>query len=742
MKRKGKAVASLIGILAVAAILAVISIIGIGKDQKFSMASVKRGLDLAGGVSITYQTVKEDPTEEEMSDVRNKLQLRADIYSTESAVYQEGTNRINVDIPGVEDAERILEELGKPGALYFIYGTNNIEWNSSLGCYELTKTMEELIATDQVVLTGSDVKDAQAEIQTSQTGVGRENVVALSLTPEGTKKFATATSKSLGQQIAIVYDGKVQSAPRVSVVISDGEASISGQSTYAEAETLASTIRIGALPLEMVEIRSTVVGAQLGAEAVTTSLFAAAIGLICVMIFMIIVYRIPGLASSIALAIYVGLMIFFLNLFDVTLTLQGMAGIILSIGMAVDANVIIFQRIKEEIATGKTVRSSMKIGFQKALSAIVDGNVTTLIAAAVLFALASGGVKGFAITLGIGILLSMFTALFITRVVLSTLYNLGLDKEKMYGIQKERKVWQFTKHAPKFALLSVAIIAVTLITMGVNSGTGKGALNYGLDFKGGTSMSITFPEQWSDALNSDLEKDVQDTLGITAEIVNVTGENTYIIKTVELSQEDRAALTEVFVEKYGVDSSLIQAESISGRVSSEMRTSAIQAVIVATIGMLLYIWIRFKNFNFASSAVIALLHDVLIVLAVYAIGRVAVGNTFIACMLTIVGYSINATIVIFDRIRENMAEKLNKDSIADVVNTSITQTFSRSLNTSFTTLIMVVMLVIFGVDAIREFAIPLMVGIIGGAYSSVCITGALWYFFETKLRRQKKVGQE
>ena len=735
MNHKTKAVLSLLLIVVVIAALGFVGIFGIGPDKKLSAASIKRGLDLAGGLSITYQTVKEDPTMEEMSDTRYKLQLRVDNYSTEAAVYQEGSNRINVDIPGVSDAEKILSELGQAGAIYFIYGNDNLAIDYENGGIVLAKSMEEIQAAGDVVLTGADIARATARQMEAQSGVGYEYVVELNLNDEGKVKFAEATRKSIGQLIAIVYDGEVISAPKVSTAITDGNAVINGMADFDEANKLATTIRIGALPLELTEIRSTVVGAQLGEEAISTSLFAAAVGFALVLLFMIVYYRIPGLASGLALTIYVGLMIIVLNLFDVTLTLQGMAGIILSIGMAVDANVIIFQRIREELATGKTVRSSMKLGFGKALSAIVDGNVTTLIAAFVLYFLGSGGVKGFAITLAIGIILSMFTALTVTRFILNALYGIGFDHEKFYGIQKERKTVPFTKHFSKFVAISAAVIIAGFAAMGVFAVKGQESLNFGLDFKGGTSLSVTFPEELSESLNQRLEKTVSDTLSLTGEIVKVTGENTYIIKTVELSQEQRATLTEALVDGYGVDETLIQTENISAKVSGEMRSSALKAVIIATVCMLIYIWIRFKNFNFAASAVTALLHDVLVVLAVYAVGRIAVGNTFIACMLTIVGYSINATIVIFDRIRENMAQREEDTELAEIVNRSVTETLSRSINSSFTTFIMVVMLAILGVDTIREFAIPLMAGIIAGAWSSVCITGGFWFVLGKKFKR-------
>lgn len=742
MNRKGKAAISLVLVTAVVVLLSYISVCGIGKDKAFSAAAIKRGLDLEGGVSITYQTVKEDPTAEEMADTRFKLQQRVDNYSTEAAVYLEGTNRINVDIPGANDAEAILRELGQAGAIYFFYGEGNLGFDYEKMDFVLNDTIENIIAKDQLIITGVDIQDAWAGTQDGENGVGKEYIVCMELNEEGAKKFAYATSISIGKQIAIVYDGEVISAPSVTGTIDTGKVYITGMESFEAANNLATIIRIGALPLELTELRSTVVGAQLGAEAISTSLFAGALGFACVLLFMAIYYRVPGIASGLALIIYIGLNVVVLNIFDVTLTLQGIAGILLSIGMAVDANVIIFQRIREELATGKTVRSAMKLGFQKAMSAIIDGNVTTLIAAFVLYFLGSGGVKGFAITLAIGIILSMVTALYVTKFILQALYDIGFTHEKFYGIQKERKALPFVKYGKKFATVSLAVILSGFVGMGVFAAMGHGVLNFGLDFKGGTSYSVTFPDELTESLNRDLEKLVLSTIGETAEIVKVTGENTYLIKTAELSSEERDLLEEKLVTTYGVDRDLIESENISGKVSGEMRSAAIKAVIVAALCMLVYIWIRFKNLNFATSAVTALMHDVLVVLAVYAIGRIAVGNNFIACMLTILGYSINATIVIFDRIREELARQEGEADLAAVVNQSVTDMFSRSINSSLTTLVMVVMLVIFGVESIREFAIPLTVGIIAGGYSSVCLTGFIWYTLQKKFPPKVKEKEE
>ena len=672
-----------------------------------TMDDIKLGLDLAGGVSITYQAVEENPSSEEMSDTIYKLQQRVQNYSTEAEVYQEGSNRINIDIPGVSDANAILEELGKPGSLIFVDESGN------------------------TILTGDQVASAKAAIQ--EKNGQKSYVVSLTFTEEGAKTFADATAKNIGKRIGIIYDGSMVSYPTVNSAITGGECYIDGMQDYDEAENLAATIRIGSLSLELEELRSNVVGAKLGQEAIATSLKAGAIGFGIVAVFMIAVYLVPGLASVLALCLYVALELVLLSAFEVTLTLPGIAGIILSIGMAVDANVIIFTRIKEEIGVGKTVKSAIKTGFSKALSAIIDGNVTTLIAAVVLFWRGSGTVKGFASTLALGIVLSMFTALFVTKAILNALYNLGLDDPKFYGVSKEKKAINFLGKKNLCFIISCVVIVAGWVMMGVHGAGGDGVLNYSMEFKGGTSTNVTFNEDMS--LEDISSKVVPVVIKVTgdAEVQTqkVTGTNEVIIKTKTLSVDQRQALNDALVENFGVEEDKITAESISGAVSNEMKRDAIAAVIIATICMLIYIWFRFKDIRFATSAVLALLHDVLVVLTFYAAARWSVGSTFIACMLTIVGYSINATIVIFDRVRENLKVKTNKQSLADLVNLSITQTFTRSINTSLTTVVMVIVLFIMGVSSVREFALPLIVGIVCGTYSSVCITGALWYVMTT-----------
>ena len=739
--KKSRGILSLIMAAALIVLLGFTTLVGFGKGHTGAMKNIKLGLDLAGGVSITYQVKDDNPTDEEMSDTIYKLQKRVEQYSTEASVYQEGNDRINIEIPGVTDANKILDELGQPGSLYFIAQTgsdgsaNYSQVNSTEDAskdYQLNKTIEELQSDGSIVLSGNDVKSAQAATTENQLTKKKENVVSLTFTKDGTTKFADATTKALAasQSIGIYYDGAFVSVPNVQAAITNGQAQISGNMTYEEADALASTIRIGGLKLELKELRSNVVGAQLGEQAVSTSLKAGAIGLAIVFVFMCCVYLLPGLASGLALLIYTGLVLVILNAFEVTLTLPGIAGIILGIGMAVDANVIIFARVREEMARGRSVKNSLKIGFQKALSAIVDGNVTTLIAAAVLWFKGSGTVKGFAQTLAIGIIASMFTALVITRLIVNAFYAVGFRSEKLYyRPKKEREPINFLAKKKIFFTISIVLIAAGLVTIGINAGRGKGAFAYSLEFQGGTSTNVTFDKDYSiDEIDKEIVPVVEEVTGDkNVQTQKVSGTNQVIIKTVTLDLDKREALNQAMVDKFGVDESKITAENISSAVSSEMRRDAVIAVIIATICMLLYIWFRFKDIRFATSAVLALLHDVLVVVGFYAIARISVGNTFIACMLTIVGYSINATIVIFDRIREEMRGKTKSSDVALVVNKSITQTLTRSIYTSLTTFVMVAVLYIMGVSSIKEFALPLMVGVVCGAYSSVCITGALWY---------------
>ncbi len=740
--------------------LSYVAVQGVGAEKTGSASSIKLGLDLAGGVSITYRVVGEEkPDSEDMEDTIYKLQQRVEGYSTEAVVYQEGNDRINIEIPGVNDANIILEELGKPGSLYFIAqkdSEGNLNYTSSStvnadgtysNVYSLNKTLEELEADGSIVLVGNDVSDAQGGYRTDEMQ-NQEAVVQLELTAEGAQKFAAATEKAYqgGETIAIYYDYSENesenfiSVPRVNAVINTGSAEINGMASLEEARRIASTIRIGGLKLELEELHSKVVGAQLGSDAIRTSLLAAAVGLAIVIIIMIAVYFLPGLTAGIALCLYSVLIVILLDGFDMTLTLPGVAGIILSVGMAVDANVIIFARIREELATGKTVKSAVKIGFDKALSAIIDGNVTTLIAAFVLWFKGTGSVKGFAQTLVLGIVLSMFTALFVTRVLLNAFYAIGFTDMKWYGVGKEKKTKDFLSKKAIFFAVSLVVIAGGFVFMGVHKMQGGNTLNYSLEFIGGASTNVTFKEDMSiEALDSEVVPLLEEITGDgNVQSQKVQGTNEVIFKTRTLTVDEREQMANMLTERFGVDENTIVVENISSTISNEMKKDTIIAVVIAVVLMLIYIRIRFSDIRFGISSVAALLHDVLVVLAFYAVARVSVGNTFIACLLTIVGYSINATIVIFDRIRENMAAAARITDLKELVNRSISQTLSRSIFTSLTTFIMVAALYVFGVTSIREFALPLMVGIVCGTYSSVCLTGAMWYLLRNKFAPKAK----
>ena len=732
-KTKRKAVINLIIFFLLLAGGIYMAIAGVGQNESGKTANVPLGLDLQGGLSVTYEIQDEKPTSDEIKATVDKLQRRVDAYSSEGEVYQEGNDRITVEIPlNTEkvDAHDVLDELGQPGQLLFLDSENYTIWqqnqnNGTNDAYE-------------AVLTGSDIKNAQAGVDDS--GTVKDYVVQLQFTDEGAQKFATATAANIGKPIYIIYDGAVASAPTVQSAITDGNAVINKISSYDEAESLASTIKIGALPLELKQIQYNIVGAKLGQKAVSTSLIAGAIGFGLVCILMIVLYRFPGFIASLALTGYVVLMLLILSIRHITLTLPGIAGIILSIGMAVDANVIIFTRIREEISAGSGVRAAVKAGFSKALSAILDGNITTLIATVVLMILGSGSIKGFAVTLMLGIVLSMFTALFVTKMLLNSFLELGVQNPKMYGKAKEPKIHGYGKNFKICGVASLIVIIAGLAFLGVNHSRIGKSLNYSLEFTGGTSTTATFAEDdvyTLERAESEVAPVIAETAGIdagTIQIQTVEGNNQVIFKTSELTEEQSAKIDDLLKSQFKATE--VDNQSISSTISGEMKKDAIVAIAVSSVLMLLYIAFRFSDVKFGVSAVLALVHDVLVVFAAYSIGTLSVGNTFIACMLTIVGYSINATIIIFDRIRENMRTQDSKESLEELVNKSIGQTFTRTIYTSLTTFIMVFVLFVMGVTSLKEFTFTLMLGIVCGAYSSVCITGPLWYTMKKKFSKK------
>lgn len=722
-KKKQKSIVLFLVSIIVMILLALVLVFGvkIRGMEKGSARNIILGLDLKGGVSITYEAVG-DYTAEDMKDTLNKLKLRAEEFSSESDVYMEGDNRITVDIPGQSDADAVLEKLGKPGSLSFVtdYGKDS----------------------EKTWIEGSQVVDAQPQVTTDQSTGQKQYVVSFELNSEAAQTFAEVTSDNIGKIIYIIYDGEIVRSPRVTNAITGGSGEITGMSSYEEAEQLASMIRIGSLKVELQDITHKVVGARLGSNAVSTSLFAGILGVIVIIIFMAVINRMPGVAAGLALIFYVEATLICLNGFDLTLTLSGIAGVILSIGMAVDANIIINTRIKEEIAAGKSIESAIDIGFKKASSAVIDGNVTTFIAAIVLMILTSGTIKGFAQTLAIGTVLSIFTALIVSRFFVKTMYNMGLDKQSMYGVQKERKPFHIIeKRVISFAVIAVIIVVAVVGLFANKSGNINGrnkTLNYSIEFEGGINITANFDKKYTtDEFNDTILPVIQEISGDAEAIANeVVGSNEFSVK---VKQVDPSVINEIkdkLTSDYGVTD--FDYSEVGSTLSSEMRKNAIISVVVALIFMLLYIFVRFRDMRYAASAVITLICDIAIVFAFYVISYTSVGNTFIACMLTLVGYSINATIVIFDRVREHRKTDKEQTDILELGNRSITQTLSRTIYTSFTSFITIFFLYILGVSSLKEFAGPLMVGIIGGMFTNIFIPCSLWYMMMKKKKADKK----
>ena len=718
MTKRNSLICFILSIVLIAG-LVYVTMFGIDKSGKGSAKNITQGLDLQGGVSITFEVAEEEFSKEDFEDTYRKMEKRAYELSDEASIYKEGENRITVEIPGSDDAQAVLDKLGKPGSLQFITDYGNAD-------------------KEKVWFEGSDIQNAKAVYTKDDMTGAIEYMVALEFTEEAGERFAEVTGNNVGKIIYIVYDGEIISEPYVQQKITGGEATVTGMDSNEEAEELASMIRIGSLKLELKEISSKVVGAKLGDDAISTSLLAGVIGIAFIFVFMLVIYRVPGLAAGLALIAYTAMSLLALNGFDITLTLPGIAGVILSIGMAVDANVIIFARIKEELGAGVEVKNAIKTGFKKATSAILDGNITTLIAALVLMKMGTGPIQGFAKTLAYGIVISMITAMFITRGLLYLLYSMGFNKASMYGVQKERKVINFVgKRAILLGISGVVIVLGVLVTFLNSKGTFDGRNSYfnlSVEFQGGVSTSVEFDKNYDiKEFNEKILPEIQKIVGDGDVLANaVDGTNEYVIRTKTLDRKVRDEINAMLVDKFGAIEDKFNESSVSATVSEEMAKDSVVAVSIAVVCMLIYIFIRFRDIRFASSAILCLVHDVLVVILFYAVSWTTVGNTFIACMLTILGYSINASIVVFDRIREKLRASQYKGELKDIVNGAITDTLTRSIYTSLTTFITVAALYILGVTSMREFALPLIVGIIAGGYSSVCIAGSLWYTMTKK----------
>ena len=700
-----------------------VTLFGLGSVMEPTKDKIKLGLDIKGGVYVVMEA-QTDLKGEELTDLMNQTQAVIEqrvneMGLAEPVVTVEGQKRIRVELPGAEDAEEAIEQIGRTAQLQFA------------------------LADGTIVLDGSNVKDAN-------TGTADDGGYAVNLEfdSEGADLFAEATQTAYSgsvtsategvsnNAIMIILDDQIISAPVVNEPISGGVCQISGGFSQEEAQNLAALIRGGSLPVELVEVNSSVQSARIGFNALEQSVLAGAIGVVLIFIVMFVGYRIMGLAANIALMLYILIMLNVMALMGSVLTLPGIAGIILGIGMAVDANVVIFSRIREEMTSGKSIRSAVQSGFKRAMSTIIDSQVTTFIAAIILYQIGTSTVKGFAWTLMIGILASIFTAVLVTHLYMAIISeSKHFQKRGLYGVKPDntttfqiKRDLHFIKHRKIFYIVTVAIMVVGL-AFGVVRG-----LNYGIDFTGGTMIQVDMGKQ---VAVSDVEKSIEK-YNLDPEII-YSGENNQeiVIRTMEaLNSDERTEVLDTLKADFEItDDDVIAQELFGPSVGKELRNNAILAILLSALCMLIYIRIRFSEWKFGGAALLGVLNDVLLVVAFYAIFHVQVNNPFIAGILTVVGYSINDTIVVFDRIRENLRYS-RKGGTEELIDRSITQTLGRSLMTSFTTLIVMVPLMILTGEAVREFTLPLMVGVLAGACSSITICSPLYYEFSNRARKR------
>ncbi len=689
--------------------------------------NVTLGLDLAGGAYVVMEA-QTDATGEELEKLMEQTQAVIEnrvneMGLSEPTVTVESGNRIRVEMPGAEDAQEALEAIGRTAQLQFIDAWGN------------------------VVVDGSQVRDAVFAYNTN--GTVQEPGISVTFDSKGSDAFYQATVKAMQSkgtkqdnkygtfdcgQILIVLDDEVISAPMVQSEIAGGSCFISGSYTKETAAADAALIRGGSLPVELKEINTSIVGASLGYDSFEKAIKAGIIGILAIIIFMIVVYQIMGVAASIALAMYTVIYLAIFQFFGAVITLPGIFGILLSIGMAVDANVIIFARIREEIKNGKSVRVAVRSGFSRATSTIIDSNITTLIAGIVLYQFGTGSVKGFAWTLMVGIIISMLTALLVTRlfiIVLAESKTFGKEKFFMYKLNRkdvsETKIPVISKRKFWYA------ISLCIILVGFALGIARG-FNMGIDFTGGTMMQIDLGKSHADITAVEQILDEQD---IKASIVYAGDNNEeIIIRTAQsLDNDAREVILDQVYEKYGLDSSaLMAADQFGPSVGAEIQKSALQAVFLACILMLIYIAIRFE-LNFGIAAILALLVDVLTMISLYGLLHIEINSPFIAAVLIILGYSINNTIVVFDRVRENM--RIGKVHGDELVNLSVRQTLSRTISTSITTILAVVALLIMGTPSLRSYVLPVMMGLIAGTYSSIFVSGSIWYDISRIVKSRK-----
>jgi len=717
-----------------------------GATTKNILNNIKLGLDLQGGFEVLYevQPAKKGQKidKEVLANTAEALDKRINVLGvSEPSIQIEGTDRIRVQLAGVTDQNKAREMLSTQANLTFRDANDRLMMDGSdLKQGGAKQTFDEKGAPS-VSLTLKDAnKFRKVSEEIMNMAPNNELVIWLDF-EEGKDSFKTEVTKP---------NPKYLSAPTVRQIFNQDTVSIVGSFTAQEAKTLANLLNAGSLPVKLKEVYSTSVGAKFGEQALNDTILAGIIGVAIIYLFMLFYYRFPGFIATVTLSIYIYLVLLIFDWMNGVLTLPGIAAIILGIGMAVDANIITYERIREELKVGKSIKAAFLAGEKNAFTSILDSNLTTLLTAGVLFFYGTSSVKGFATMLIVSILMSFLTAVFGSRLFLGLWVHSGIFKKKpsWFGVKQSdiRDIAEnvdtldlptrfdkldFVKHRKKFFTISGILLTVGIVVLLVFR------LNLSIDFTSGTRVEILSNTPLTvQQINSSFDK-----LHLKTDDVVISGEKQNIgaARLVGvLSKNEIAKLKSEFHKEYGSEPNV---STVSPTVGKELAKSAFIALLIASIGIIIYVSFRFE-LSMAIAAIVSLLHDAFFMIAFFSITRLEVDLTFIAAVLTIVGYSINDTIVTFDRMRENMHKKKRlktNEDIAEVLNVSTRQTLTRSINTVLTVLVTVVALVIFGSESIRNFSVALLVGLLVGVYSSICIAGPLWYVLKTKELKKKGV---
>ncbi|MFA5198833.1 MAG: protein translocase subunit SecD [Candidatus Omnitrophota bacterium] len=716
-------------------ILLILGVVGLCAYYAFPLNKrINLGLDLQGGMHLLLKVdtshlegqAKLDACDRAVEVIRNRID---EFGVRETSIQKQGEDEIVVQLPGVTDRQRAIELIGKTAMLEFKIVSNDtqklkeaLDGNVPEG-YELKYGLDDnepLLLEKQAVLAGDTLTNASVRFDQSQFN---EPIVALQFNAAGAKKFSQVTADNVGKRLAIVLDGKVQSAPRIREAIPSGEAVITGRFDAQAAQDLALILRVGALPAPMHIEEERTVGPLLGQDSINAGVRASLIGCLLVFIFMAGYYLLAGLISDVALLLNLIIILGGLGLLPVlfpgisaTLTLPGIAGIALSLGMAVDANVLINERIKEELALGRNLRTAITNGYSRAFSAIFDSNLTTLIAAFLLFQFGTGPIRGFAVTLTIGLIASLFSAIVVTRTIFEILLNLGWLKNSLPMLKLIRETkFDFIGKRKIFYALSIIVIAVGLFSF-----IKKGPAAYGIDFAGGQLQEYRF----SNPPEMDRVRQVLKDIGLAEASIQQFKDSPKVV-LIRTSEDKNQLLTDKLRESFsGDDIQILRIERVGPVAGKHLKEKAVLALLWSLAGILIYVGFRFKHFNFALAGVIALIHDVLVTLGFLVITNRPLDLLSITAFLTIAGYSINDTIVIYDRVREN-SRLFRKLSLKELINLSVNQTLGRTVLTSLITLLVVVSFLFYGGEVLSNFSFALFVGFISGVYSTIYIASPL-----------------